>query len=209
LIKTATELLAADNLKDDETMHTTPTIQSQPDTVISPVALGGIDYERGMSIDDLMAGVAEGLKRKGCVVAGLVQEEAPRIEGSCCPATFVQHLADGTRTKISIDKGENESGCRLDANALTEAAKRVEAALNGGADVLIINRFGQSESDGWGMRGIIELGIELGIPVIVGVRRTYAEPWDEFHGGLATSLAFEQSTIINWALKALNRESAA
>jgi nucleoside-triphosphatase THEP1 len=190
-------------------MLTTPTAQSQPDTVISTVALGGINYERGMSIDELMAGVAQGLKQKGYAVAGLVQEEAPRVEGSCCPATFVQHLDDGSRTKISVDRNENASGCRLDANALIEAAKRVEAALKEGADVLIINRFGQSESDGWGMRPVIELGIELGIPVIVGVRETYASSWDEFHGGLAASLAFDQTAIIDWTLAALEPRTAA
>jgi len=171
-------------------------------------ALGGVIFEPGGGIDSLLAGVADSLTRKGWIVSGLVQEEAPRTEGSCCPATFVRHLTDGARTKISVDRGENASGCRLDANALTEAAKRVDAALEAGAQLLMINRFGQSESDGWGLRGTIELGIELGLPIIVGVRRTYVAPWHEFHGGLATSLAFDGNAIANWALTAVNRENS-
>jgi nucleoside-triphosphatase THEP1 len=173
-----------------------PTIKPQSDAVMSSVALAGIIFDPGRNIDNLLVRIAEGLKQKGCMVAGLVQEKAPRIEGSCCPTTFVHHLADGTRTKISVDRGANASGCRLDANALAVAAKRVEAALTSGAEVLIINRFGQSKSDGWGMRGTIELAIEHGIPVIVGVRRTYVLQWDEFHGDLATSLAFDKDVAI-------------
>ena len=46
------------------------------------------------------------------------------------------------------------------------------------------------------------------IPAIVGVRQTHADPWDEFHGGLATSLAFDRNAITNWAFAALNRKSA-
>ena len=180
-----------------------PTAGVQSKVVLPSIALSGIVFEPGQDIDALLSAVAESLTHSGWFVSGLIQEEAFRTPGSCCPATFVRHLADGTRTKISFDRGENSSGCRLDAHALTEAAGSVEAWLNGGAQVLIINRFGQSESDGGGLRGTIERGIELGLPVIVGVRQTYAAQWGEFHGGLATSLAFDKSKILNWALEKL------
>ena len=169
-----------------------PTAGTQSKVMIPSIALSGIVFEPGQDIDALLSAVAESLIQKGWFVSGLIQEEASRTAGSCCPATYVRNLADGSRTKISVDRGENSSGCRLDANALTEAASSVEAWLNGGAQVLIINRFGQSESDGGGLRGTIERGIELGLPVIVGVRETYATQWDEFHGGLAISLAFDK-----------------
>ena len=57
------------------------------------------------------------------------------------------------------------------------------------------------------MRGTIELGIERRLPVVVAVRRTYAAPWREFHGGLATSLAFDGDAIENWATKALDHRA--
>ena len=189
-------------------MLTEPIAQPQSKTAISPIAVGGVIFDPGNDVDSLLLGVAQSLRQKGWVVAGLVQEETPRNTASCCPATFVRHLTDDTRTRISVDRGENATGCRLDAYALTEAAKRVDTALEAGAQILMINRFGQSESDGWGLRGTIELGIELGLPIIVGVRRTYVAPWHEFHGGLATSLAFDGNAIANWALTAVNRENS-
>ena len=90
---------------------------------------------------------------------------------------------------------------------MTEAAKRVDVALEDGAHILIVNRFGQSESDGAGMRSTIELGIELRLPVVVAVRRTFVAPWREFHGGLATSLTFDETVIANWAAMALDHDS--
>lgn len=182
------------------------TVQPQSEAAFSPISLAGVVFEPGDNIDHVFAGLAQDLGNKGWVVAGLVQEEAPHDSGSCCPATFVRDLTDGTRAKISVDRGANATGCRLDAHALSEAVARVDAALEGGADILIVNRFGQSESDGGGLRATIERGIERRLPVVVAVRRTYAVPWREFHGGLATSLAFDQSAIANWAATALDHE---
>ncbi|MGI9423803.1 MAG: DUF2478 domain-containing protein [Hyphomicrobiaceae bacterium] len=171
----------------------TPTI-----SVDDLVPVAGIRFEPGDTIDDLLEDIANDMKRRGVRLAGLVQSEEARDDGQCCPATYVTDLRDGARIRISADRGTGARGCRLDASALSEAAKRVEQAILDGAQVLIVNRFGQSESDGRGLRSTIELALECGVPVIVGVREAYSAAWQDFHGGLAIELPFEKDPIVAW-----------
>lgn len=171
------------------------------DEQTTPPALAGIGFADGFDIDTVLAAAADQLTGRGFKVAGLVQEEERLRE--CCPDTYVRNLASGSRTKISQDRGEGARGCRLDWDALSAAAGEVERTLAAGADILIINRFGQSESEGRGLRQTIELAIERRLPVLVAVRQGYAAAWQQFHGGLADDLRANAGDLLSWSARAL------
>ena len=59
-------------------------------------------------------------------------------------------------------------------------------------------RFGRSEADGRGLRDVISRALELGVPVLVGVRGEYADAWADFHGGIAESLDLDRQAILDW-----------
>ena len=80
-------------------MRSEAMVQPQSEATFSPISLAGVVFDQSDNIDQILAGLALGLEKKGWVVAGLVQEEAPHDPGSCCPATFVRDLTDGTRAK--------------------------------------------------------------------------------------------------------------
>jgi hypothetical protein len=169
-------------------------------------ALAGVMLPEESDAELALAGAARLLGNRGVFLAGLIQENEPDGGGSCCPAMFIRDLSGAGRMKISEDRGSAARGCRLDRAALIEAAVRVDLALVRGADVLMVNRFGKAETEGGGLRGSIVRGIELGIPVIVGVRRSYNEAWALFHGGVAEELVPDAKGIARWTLDALGRK---
>jgi glycosyltransferase involved in cell wall biosynthesis len=115
----------------------------------------------------------------------------------------VQVLPDGPVLRISQDLGPSARGCRLDPTALETAVGLVAASLAGGADVLIINKFGKHEAEGRGFRAVIAEALALGIPVIVGVNGLNLASFEEFAGGLASRLPPDCETLAAWASRAI------
>ena len=56
--------------------------------------------------------------------------------------------------RISQDRGKWARGCRLDAGSLELAVAQVASALDVGADLMIINKFGKHEAEGRGFRAV-------------------------------------------------------
>jgi len=166
--------------------------------------IAGVILPAAEGTETVLARTAQLLGARGLVLAGLVQECEMDPDRACCPAMFVRDLKNGTRTRISEDRGMAARGCRLDREALIEAALRVQEALDAHTGLLLINRFGKAETEGRGMLGPLQQAIEVGIPVIVGVRANYLEPWEHFHGGLATNLPPVTETIVEWAIGAVS-----
>jgi len=148
-------------------------------------------------VDATLAEAAAVLRSWGVNVRGIVQEEVDGVDGAK-PTTQLRDVADGSLMQISQDLGPNARGCRLDPGALAEATRRLETIVEGGADLLILNRFGRSESEGTGLRPIIENAILSGIPVLIAVRDEYIPAWDMFHEGMATWLPADTNAVLDW-----------
>jgi len=122
-------------------------------------------------------------------VLGHIQLKADSLGRCNCREMHLVDLSSGTLTRISENLGSGARGCHLNWAALSEVAQSIEAALSFAPDILIVNRFGRAEAEGKGMRTAIEKALNLGIPVIVGVRPEYVEVWQDFHGGLAKTVS--------------------
>ncbi len=143
-----------------------------------------VEFDSGCDVDAVLGQVAEALSARGRRVAGLVQLRG-QGGGCTCRDLDLRDLKTGRCHRISEDRGALAEGCRLDWQAIVQLGADLERGLDGETDVLIVNRFGRAECDGRGFRGAIGRAIELGIPVVVAVRRKYLGPWRAFHGGLA------------------------
>jgi len=148
-------------------------------------------------VDATLADAAAILRSWGMNVRGIIQEEAGGEDGSK-PITRLRDVADGSLMQISQDLGRNARGCRLDPGALAAATRRLETIVEGGADLLVLNRFGRSESEGTGLRPIIEGAILAGIPVLIAVRDEYIPAWDAFHEGMAVWLPADTKAVLDW-----------
>ncbi len=157
----------------------------------------GVRIEGVSDIDTVLSDVAEKLKARGLKVAGLVQTRS-WDSGDCgCKNMHLLDLNTGEPHLISEQRGPGARGCHLDWEALATLAQWLEQHVSEQTDILIINRFGRSECEGRGFRGVIEKAMLLGIPVIVAFREQYEDGWEAFHDGLARSSAPSVSAILD------------
>ncbi len=142
-------------------------------------------YEDGAEAAQVLRSVADALTAAGVRCCGFVQHDEPRSDRPRCDMYLVD-VVSGDRLKISEDRGPHARGCRLDSAELVRALGLVRGALAGGAEVLILNKFGKSESEGQGFRPLIAEAIESEIPVIIGVPSKNIDGWRQFCGELST-----------------------
>jgi hypothetical protein len=166
------------------------------------VSLAAIIYDKGFRIDDFMAEVARRLDAEGIRVRGLVQENFGD-DPNCSVMVLVDFGSHG-RFGISQDLGLHAHGCRLDPHGLADAGGQIDQALAGGADLLVLNKFGRAEAEeGAGLRSTVARALDLGVPVLTAVRPPYTEAWAAFHGGLSTALAPELEGVLAWCRMAV------
>lgn len=162
----------------------------------------GLRIEAGDGVDQLLAGVASDLVRLGVPVQGVIQTRGDAGGECACAEMYLHDLATGRVDVISEKRGSGAQGCQLDWEALTDIAGRLEADLTAETGVLIINRFGRSESEGRGFRRAIEKAIELGVTVIIAFRPEYEGAWEAFHGGLAVTCGSDRGEIVSLCARA-------
>lgn len=148
--------------------------------------------------DLLLARLSDRLKAAGVQTCGVAQINTDCGETHPCDMD-VRVLPDGPVIRISQSLGPLAKGCRLDPSALEQAVALVEARMTGGADVLIINKFGKHEAEGRGFRNLIAEALSRSIPVIVGVNATNLAAFLLFSEGLAVQIAPDVDALAEWA----------
>lgn len=150
--------------------------------------------------DLILAQLAHDLALQGLDCCGTVQINTERDDKGPCDMD-VRVLPDGPVMRISQDLGPSSRGCRLDHSVLEHAVGLVSTRLAGGADVLIINKFGKHEAEGRGFRPVIAEALEQGIPVIVGLNALNLSEFEAFNGGMAVRLPPDCKSLAEWVCK--------
>ena len=129
-----------------------------------------------------------------------MQSNVDRADRALCDMDL-RLLPDGPTVRISVDRGPEARGCRLDPDALERSVAWTEAALDR-AEFLVVNKFGKQEAEGRGLAGTIATALERDMPVLVGVNGLNLPPFLEFAGGLAQALPPEPQAVLDWCLSA-------
>ncbi len=153
--------------------------------------------------DLILATLAHKLRGEGLRLCGTVQVNTDRADTGRCDMD-VRVLPDGPTLRISQDLGRHARGCRLHPEALETAVGHAMRALERGADLLIINKFGKHEAEGRGFRGVIGEAVAQGIPVLVGLNALNVPAFEAFTGGIAEKLPPETDALLNWVRTHVN-----
>ncbi|MCB4920626.1 DUF2478 domain-containing protein [Brucella intermedia] len=159
--------------------------------------LAAILAAKDVPVDQLLAGAARRARQAGLRVAGFLQHRETGGE-ECCRDIEIEHIGTGVTQIISQSLGSGSKGCRLDPAALADVAGALQAEIDDGADMLILNRFGKGETEGHGFRSIIETAYARQIPVLTVVRETYVEGWNDFAGDCGVLLAPDSKAVLGW-----------
>ena len=168
------------------------------------IQIGVVVYDDGLFRDALIARCAAGLVASGYQLGGVVQSNAHRCGRRRCDM-YVKDLLGGDEIRISLDRGKEARGCRLDPDAFARIDAWIEQAVYARVDLLIINKFGKEEAHGRGLRPVIAEALMAEIPLVIGVSTRNLCEFQTFVGGAATCLRPDIETITAWCWNAIER----
>jgi hypothetical protein len=116
---------------------------------------------------------------------------------------YVKDLLGGDEIKISLDRGNEARGCRLDPDAFARIDAWVEHAVLERVDLLIINKFGKEEAHGRGLRPVIADTLIAEIPLVIGVSTQNLHAFLTFVGDSAARLRPDIEAITAWCRNAV------
>lgn len=143
-----------------------------------------LTYSDSEATDRLLRAVALRLLEQGFRLAGLVQHNQPRPGRSRCDMVL-EELGGGSLVPISQDRGPHARGCALDIGHLLDAVQLVQTSMLNSPDLVILNKFGKTESEGGGFRALIAEVVAAGLPLLIAVPWRNIESWRLFAGGMA------------------------
>jgi nucleoside-triphosphatase THEP1 len=166
--------------------------------------IGVVVYGDGLFADALITQSASDLVASGYRVGGIVQSNSHRPGRRRCDM-YVKDLLGGDEIKISLDRGNEARGCRLDPDAFACIDAWIERAVLERVDLLIINKFGREEAHGRGLRSVIGEALIAEIPLVIGVSTRNLCHFLTFVGASATRLKPDIEAITAWCRNAIER----
>lgn len=162
---------------------------------IAPIA--AVVYAPSDHIEPLFVELARILRARGVRLGGVLQHDIECVIDDPC-AMELEDLADGSRFALSQDLGSGSEACRLDPASLAHAGAAVRRAVEAGAALILINKFGAQEAAGSGLRAEMALAVVAGVPLLTAVGSRFLPEWQDFTGGVAVCLQPDLEAMIAW-----------
>jgi nucleoside-triphosphatase THEP1 len=135
-------------------------------------AIAVIAGRDGQDLQALLSGAAARWRRAGMRLAGLLAEGHDG-EG-VCSAAYLRDLTTGERFSIQRDAPPPGTSCHLDAAGMDEACDAVLARM-GGADIVVLSKFGKLEAMQQGLWRCFCASARAGTPLLTTVSSRHAE----------------------------------
>jgi hypothetical protein len=156
--------------------------------------LAALVYEQHQDPDEILRDFAAELNGHGYRAVGLVQ-----LGHHCVDANLSAMLVHtGERLRLFQNLGSCSTGCRLDVGQLLGAGQQIAGAIDQGADLLIVNRFGRQEREGKGLSYLVERALSADIPVVIAVPSHRFADWIKFADGMSVKLACSREALDGW-----------
>ena len=158
--------------------------------LLASVPIVAILYHEGRDVDPVMRRIANRLSGQGLSLAGFIQRDEWRADRPRCDM-ILEDLSGGRSIQISEDRGAGARGCRLDASELLRAISAARDSIGTRPDLLIMNKFGKTESEGGGFRDLIAEAVAQNVPTLVAVPWRNIDNWRRFAGEFAVEYRVE------------------
>ncbi|MFZ1110177.1 MAG: DUF2478 domain-containing protein [Rhodomicrobium sp.] len=162
-------------------------------------ALAALHGASSFEIQNLLARFAERRLRDGIRVAG-VTEIAEAVPKGACRSLALREIGTGAQFPIAQDLGPGSAACNLDTNGLAAACARVLSAIEGGADVVVLSKFGKIEASGGGLLDCFAAAAGAGLPCVAGVSPALAAPFAEWAGDFCEWVEASDGALEAWWL---------
>lgn len=152
-------------------------------------------YRRDQDPDSVLSEFAASLFQQGARVAGLIQFGHYNFNTPQLYATLVH---TGEKLKLFRDLAVLTRGGRLNIETLMYAGRQIATAVEDGADLLILNRFGRLERHGEGLSYIVRQALNAGVPTVVAVFERHFSDWLKFAGIQCIRLPCDGGSLERW-----------
>lgn len=166
--------------------------QSKPASQVAVVL-----YDDSLPLYDILAGAARILTDRGIAVGGLIQRPGPR-QSNGKRILWAEDIQTGDSIRLDEPRGPGATACILDTDALARASTRIRRALDSGARLILINRFGGVEAEGGGLRAEIADAVCSGAAVLIPIREARLPDLEAFLGCNAFVLPPCSEAIVAW-----------
>jgi hypothetical protein len=157
--------------------------------------LAALVYEQDQDPDKILHDFASDLNASGYRAVGLVQLGHHRLDAPKLSALLVH---TGEELQLFQNLGACAAGCRLDVGQLLDAGSHVASAIDQGADLVIVNRFGRQEREGKGLSFLVERALSADIPVVIAVPSHRFADWIRFAEGMSIKLRCDRAALDAW-----------
>jgi len=156
--------------------------------------LAALVYGQHEDPDGILFAFAADLAARGYRAVGLVQRGHHHLDAGL--SALLLHT--GEELQLLQDIATCPAGSRLDTGRLRDAGARMEHAIDRGADVMIVNRFGRQELEGRGLCSMIERAAVKDIPVIIAVPVHRFAGWIRYVDGMCVKLRCDRNALDEW-----------
>jgi hypothetical protein len=157
--------------------------------------LAALVYRQSEDPDRVLREFASDLGASGHRAVGLVQLGRHCVDAARLSAMLIH---TGEELQLYQNLGTHATGCRLDVGQLLNAGERVASAIDQGADIVIVNRFGRQEQEGKGLSYLIEHALSADVPVVIAVPDHRFADWIKFAGGMSVKLHCDRGSLDAW-----------
>ncbi|MGA8170778.1 MAG: DUF2478 domain-containing protein [Methylocystis sp.] len=164
-----------------------------------PYRIAALSGSSSHAIQNILANFAQRRRGEGARVAGVI-EEARCSEPGACKSLGVRDLVSGQTISISQNLGPGSQACNLDLSGLAKACALVEEAIDDGAEIVILSKFGKSEAARSGLYDAFKAAVFADIPIVTAVPAVMIGDWESFSVGLAQFVDCESAALETWWL---------
>ena len=156
-----------------------------------------IVHDVDSSPGQLLGEFARDVHGRGRKICGLIQEKAPYgKDGELRRALF--DIDRGKHFFISQKLGLGSVSCSLDTSVMAEASGVLRRSLDDGAELVIVNRYGEQEVGGGGFSAEMLNLMASGMPLLTAVSEKYLADWRHFTGNSAVELPPRRDAVDEW-----------
>lgn len=160
-------------------------------------SIGALKGASTFEVQNLLARFAERRLNEGLRVAGAVEIADAPSKGAC-RSLALREIGNGALFPIVQDLGRGSVACNLDADGLAAACASVLTAIERGADVVVLSKFGKLETGGGGLVDCFAAAVGAGVPCVAGVSPVLSASFAEWAGDFLRWIEPSDEALEDW-----------
>lgn len=162
-----------------------------------PFPIAALVHESAEHADEFLYAFIQDLQSQNKNILGVIQAH-PEVSYAYGSQMGIVDLSTGAYISIAQDLGKHNTSCCIDAEAISNSSRILQAARMQAPDLIIVNRFGKLEAEGSGFADEMLEIMSENTPLLTVVAERFLPMWREFTGGLATEILPDSAALHEW-----------